>query len=168
MAELDASEAAALLFAAHQAGLLRLGVLLLGDRGAAEDVIQDAFIGLLNHWPRLRDPGKALAYLRASVVNRSRNQLRRKVIARRIGIGMPPPELSAESAVLLTEERKAVLVALRRLPPRRQIVLVLRFYFDLTDDEIAEALTIRPATVRSTATRALRALGALLGEEAAA
>lgn len=167
LADLDASEAVSLLFAAHQVGLLRLGVLLLGDRRAAEDVVQEAFIGLLRHWPRLRDRGKALAYLRASVVNRSRNQLRRRAIARRVGVRHDPPELSAESVVLLTEDRRAVLAALRRLPPRRQIVLALRFYGDLTDGEIAEALGITPATVRSTATRALRALGALLREEAA-
>ncbi|OHV49009.1 hypothetical protein BCD48_13930 [Pseudofrankia sp. BMG5.36] len=160
-------DAVGLLFAEHRLGLLRLGVLLLGDQRAAEDVVQDAFIGLLRHWPRLRDPERAVAYLRASVVNRGRSQLRRRAVARRVGVRYEPPVWSAESAVLLGEDRRAVLAAVRRLPPRRQIVLVLRYYLDLGDDEIAETLGIAPATVRSTATRALRALGDLLGEEEA-
>ncbi|WP_198946456.1 RNA polymerase sigma factor [Pseudofrankia asymbiotica] len=67
-AEPGSRDAVGQLFAEHRLGLLRLAVLLLGDQRAAEDVVQDAFIGLLRQWPRLRDRDRALAYLRASVV----------------------------------------------------------------------------------------------------
>jgi RNA polymerase sigma-70 factor (sigma-E family) len=152
-------------FAAHRLGLLRLAVLLVGDRATAEDVVQDAFAGLHRHWPELRDSAAALAYARASVVNGSRMVLRRRSLMRRVGVAPDPPIWSAESAAMLSEDRREVVEALRRLPRRRREVLVLRYYLDLSDAEIAAALGIGEATVRSTAARALRALGRLLGEE---
>lgn len=84
---------------------------------------------------------------------------------RRVGVRHEPPVWSAEAAALVGEEQRSVLEALRGLPPRRRLVLVLRYYLNQTDEEIAQALGITPATVRSTATRAVRALGDLLGEE---
>ncbi|WP_241835295.1 SigE family RNA polymerase sigma factor [Pseudofrankia asymbiotica] len=161
----DAHDEVAALFLEHRRGLLRLAVLLLDDERVAEDVVQDAFAGLLRQWPRLRDRDRAAGYLRTSVINRSRSQLRRRLVARRTGLRYEPPAASAEANALLGEDRRAVLAALRRLPPRRQVVLVLRYYSELSDDEIAETLGISPHTVRSTASRAARALGELLGEE---
>ena len=64
------------LYAAHSLGLIRLGFVMLGDRGAAEDVVQDAFLGLYRHWTGLVDPGNALTYVRSAVLNRCRNALR--------------------------------------------------------------------------------------------
>ncbi|MBL7495637.1 sigma-70 family RNA polymerase sigma factor [Frankia sp. CNm7] len=163
--ETDPYAAVGSLYSEHRLELTRLALLLLDDRRGAEDVVQDAFVGLLRNWPRLRAQESALAYLRASVVNRARSQLRRRAVARRVGVRYEPPVWSAEAAALVGEERRAVLEALRGLPPRRRLVLVLRYYLNLSDDEIAQALGIAPATVRSTATRAVRALGDLLGEE---
>lgn len=153
------------LFAEHRLGLVRLAVLLVGDQRLAEDIVQDAFVGLVRRWPGLHSPEQALPYARASVVNGARSALRRRARWRRFASPYEPPIWSAESAALLGEDRRVVMEALRRLPPRRRTVLVLKYYLDLGDGEIAELLGITPATVRSTATRALRALGDLLGEE---
>jgi len=79
----DADEAVTQLYAAHYTSLVRLGALLLRDAGAAEDVVQDAFVAMHGKWGRLRDPHKAHAYLRQAVVNRARSALRhRSVVAR--------------------------------------------------------------------------------------
>jgi RNA polymerase sigma factor (sigma-70 family) len=67
---------------------------------------------------------------------------------------------------MVQEDRREVIEALQRLPRRRREVLILRFYLDLSDAEIAQIMGIGPATVRSTAARALQALGVLLGEGA--
>lgn len=155
----------AAVFAEHRLGLLRLAVLLLGDQATAEDVVQDAFAGLHRRWAELRDEAGALAYARASVVNGCRMVHRRRALMRRIGFAPEPPIWSAESAVMLREDHREVIEALQRLPRRRREVLVLRYYLDLSDAEIAAAMGIGQATVRSTAARALSELGRLIGEE---
>jgi RNA polymerase sigma-70 factor (sigma-E family) len=155
---------AGFLFAAHRLGLLRLAVLLVGDRATAEDVVQDAFAGLHSHRTELRDAASALAYVRGSVVNGCRTVLRRRSLMRRVGIRPDPPVWSAESAALVREDHREVAEALQRLPLRRREVLVLRYYLDLPDAEIAEVMGVSQATVRSTAARALGALGELLKE----
>ncbi|MFC6885959.1 MULTISPECIES: SigE family RNA polymerase sigma factor [Actinomadura] len=160
-----AEERVTALFRRHRLALLRLAVLLVGDEPTAEDVVQDAFMGLHRRWAGLEDEGKALAYARASVVNGSRSVLRRRSVARRFGIAHEPPIWSAESEAILGEDRRRVMEALRRLPRRRREVLVLRFYAGLGDAEIAEALGIAPVTVRTTAARGLTALARLLGNE---
>jgi RNA polymerase sigma-70 factor (sigma-E family) len=151
-------------FAEHRLGLLRLAVLLVGDRATAEDVVQDAFTGLHRHWSDLQDSARALAYARTSVVNGCRMVLRRRSLMRRVGISHEPPIWSAESAVMLREDRREVIEALQRLPARRREVLILRYYLDLSDAEIAQIMGISQTTVRSTAARALSALGTLLEE----
>ena len=161
------------LYHAHALGLIRFAYLLLGERQAAEDVVQEAFAGLYRRWEKLSDPGKALPYVRSSVLNGCRSQLRRLSRAPAVAAagladaGLADgalPAVSAESAVLSAEQRRSVLHALRQLPPRQREVLVLRFYLDLSEPEIAAAMGIGPSTVRSTAHRALRALGRMLEE----
>src|SRR5579863_2846551 len=73
-----AAAAVTTLYAEHALGLVRLAVVLTGDRGAAEDIVQDAFLGLYRHWAGLTDPASALAYARSAVLNRCRNELRRR------------------------------------------------------------------------------------------
>jgi RNA polymerase sigma-70 factor (sigma-E family) len=161
------------LYQAHALGLIRFAYLLLGERQAAEDVVQEAFTGLYRRWEKLSDPRKALPYVRSSVLNGCRSQLRRLsrapavVTAELADAGLADgtlPVVSAESAVLSAEQRRSVLQALRQLPPRQREVLVLRFYLDLSEPEIAAAMSIGPSTVRSTAHRALGALGRMLEE----
>ena len=153
------------LFRAHAVTLVRVAMLLLGDQPSAEDVVQDAFFGLYRSLPKLRDRSKALPYLRASVINGSRSVLRTRKRAVLRGVQHEPPVWSAESAVMVGEDRKALLAAVARLPRRAREVLALRYYLDLPDHEIAAALGVSRTTVSSTASRALAALGRELQEE---
>ena len=150
------------LFEAHSLGLIRLAYIMLGDRSSAEDVVQEAFCGLYRRWPQLTDQAKALPYVRSAVLNGCRTLLRR-ARKRDIAWGNQPWAASAEAAVVSGEDRREVMQALRRLPDRQREVLVLRFYLDLSDAEIARDMGISPGTVRSTASRALTALGRSLG-----
>jgi RNA polymerase sigma-70 factor (sigma-E family) len=156
------------LYQAHATGLVKLAVIMLGDRAAAEDVVQDAFFGLYRNWGRLCDPGKALAYVRGSVLNGCRAALRQRARHRRreraAAVHGPDAE-SAEAAVLLGEEHRAVLAAVRRLPGRQREALVLRFYLGVSEEETARALGVSRGTVKSSTSRALRALGRMLEEE---
>jgi len=158
-----ADEALEQLYAAHWRRLVRLSVLLVHDQGLAEEIVQDAFVAVHDHWRRLRDPDKALAYLRQAVVNRSRSALRhrgvvdRHAAAERI-VDAPDPTPAAD-------QRAAVLAALRDLPQRQREVLALRYYLDLSEAEIAETLGISRGAVKSHASRGATTLRALLEEE---
>ena len=157
------AEAVTALYQAHALGLIRLAVVILGDRPAAEDAVQEAFCGLYRRWHHLSDPGKALSYVRSSVINSCRTVLRRR--RRQTGLAGGPPGESAEAVALVGEEHRQVLSAIRRLPARQREVLVLRFYLDLDEAEIAASMRISRGTVKSTTSRALAALGRLLGEQ---
>ena len=119
--------------------------------------------GLYRRWDQLSDQGRALQYVRSSVLNGCRSVLRRRRYAD-VDAVSAPPAASAEAVALTSEERREVMRALRRLPGRQREVLVLRFYLDEPEAAIAEALGISQSTVRSTAHRALAALGRLLEE----
>jgi RNA polymerase sigma-70 factor (sigma-E family) len=155
------------LYAEHAVGLIRLAVVMIGDRPTAEEIVQDAFCGLYRRWDRISDPGKALEYVRAAVLNGCRSALRRRVrwqarSAALVQLGETTE--SAESSVLVSEEHRAVLAALRRLPARQREALVLRFYLELGEAEISRSIGVTAGTVKSTTSRALAALGRLLGE----
>jgi RNA polymerase sigma-70 factor (sigma-E family) len=148
------------LYGEHAVGLIRLAYLMLGDRPAAEDVVQDAFCHLYQAWDRLVDPARALPYVRSSVLNACRSALRRRIVGRRVTPAMyAPPVISAEAAALGLHERREVMQAVRRLPGRQREALVLRFYLDLPEQEIAQIMGVQPSTVRSATHRALKALG---------
>jgi RNA polymerase sigma-70 factor (sigma-E family) len=154
----NAAAAVEALYQSHAAGLIRLAYLMLGDRAAAEDAVQDAFCGLYRHWDRLADRDRALAYVRTAVLNGCRSALRRRAAGRRLSAHQPP-EASAEAFVLGREEREEVMRAVRRLPGRQREAVVLRFYLDLPEREIARIMGLRPSSVRSATHRALKALG---------
>ena len=163
----DASVGVTELYQAHAVGLIKLGVIMLGDRTAAEDVVQDAFFGLYRNWGRLSDPMNALAYARASVLNGCRAALRQRIRRdRRLSaVADAATAESAESIVLLGEEHREVLAAVRRLPDRQREALVLRFYLSVSEEETARAMGISRGTVKSSTSRALAALGRMLKEE---
>jgi RNA polymerase sigma-70 factor (sigma-E family) len=164
LAALDSAETAVdSLYRAQAVGLIRLAYIMLGDRQAAEDVVQDAFCGLYRRWNGLASPAGALPYVRSSVLNGCRTVLRRRAVSRRVTLHQPPAS-SAEAAVLRNEQRQEVMRAVRALPGRQREALVLRFYLDLPDQEIARVMGVRPGTVRSAMHRALKALGPLLEE----
>ncbi len=156
------------LFRERHAELVRLAVLVVGDRPTAEDVVQDVFARLC-----AKDllPGRdgSLAYVRAAVLNGCRSVLRRRALARRFGgardaLGRDTMEDSAENEVILAEDRRQVLAALAALPVRRREVLVLRYWLGLSEAEIASVLGISPGTVKSNAARGLAALARKIGE----
>ena len=155
------------LYRGHALRLTRMALLLVGDRPSAEDVVQEAFLGLFRGLGRLSDPGRAAGYLRASVLNGCRSVLRARKRARLRGAAAGDPAVwSAESAVLAGEERREVLQAVAVLPRRQREVLVLRYFLDLSDSEIAADLGVSRGTVVSTASRALAALARTAGEQA--
>lgn len=152
------------LYRAHAGGLARLAVVMVGDRATAEDVVQEAFCGLYRRWPYLTDVAKALGYARSAVLNGCRSIQRQR--ARRTGHRMPElTSASAEAVALVGEEHRAVLAALHELPSRQREALVLRYFADLADWEIALAMGICRGTVKSTISRGLAALGQQLGED---
>ncbi len=156
----DADEAVEQLYAAHYRRLVRLSVLLVGDVATAEEVVQDSFVAMHGRWRSLREPDKGLAYLRQTVVNRSRSVLRHRGVRAR---HQPPPlpDLpGADEDVLVTERRAEILDALRALPDRQREVLALRYYLDLSEAEIAETLGISRGAVKSHASRGVAALRA--------
>lgn len=110
------------LYAVHALGLVRLAVLLVGDRASAEDIVQDAFLGLYRRWDRLPDTSAPLAYLRVSVLNGCRAALpgraRTRFRLQAAALAEPPPAESAEARALLSEEQQTVAGALARLPHR--------------------------------------------------
>lgn len=158
-----ATHAVTTLYQSHALGLTRLAFIVLGDRQAAEDVVQEAFCGLFRAWDRLPGDTNVLGYLRVSVMNGCRTVIRR---SKRTPRSLPaPPAPSAEALMLVGEERRAAVAALRRLPPRQREALVLRYFADLPEQETAQAMGVSRGTVKSTTARGLAALGRMLRED---
>ncbi len=142
--------------------LVRLAVLLVHDVATAEEVVQDSFVALHDGLRRLRDSEKALAYLRAAVLNRSRSVLRHRIVVDRSAPKPTPDMPSAEHGALALIERSAVVAALRTLSVRQREVVVLRFYADLSEAQIASAMGISRGAVKSHTSRAMMALRSVL------
>jgi RNA polymerase sigma-70 factor (sigma-E family) len=155
-----ADEAVSQLFATQYRPLVRLAVLLVHDNGVAEELVQDLFVALHQKWGRLRDPDKAVAYLRQSVVNRARSVLRHRTVVERYLRRQGPPATapSADLSVLDAETTSEVLAAVRTLPTRQREALVLRYYGDLSEAEIAETMGVSQGAVKSHTSRGLAAL----------
>jgi RNA polymerase sigma-70 factor (sigma-E family) len=150
------------LFVSHHRSLVGLAALLVDDLGTAEDVVQDAFLGLYRRWAWIREHEAAYDYLRTAVLNGARSQLRRRRVQRTKTAPESPNEPSAESTVIVHEEHAAVLAELAGLALRQRQVLVLRYYLDQTEAEIARTLSISPGSVKQHASRGLAALTARL------
>jgi RNA polymerase sigma-70 factor (sigma-E family) len=161
-----ADEAVTRLFSVHYRPLVRLATLLLHEPGAAEEIVQDAYVALHGHWRRLRDPDKALSYLRMTVVNRCRSALRhRRVVQTYLAAARPGPDAaSAEAGALDLLTHDAVIAALRALPTRQREALVLRYYLDLSEADIAETMGISRGAVKSHTSRGMGALKETLGQ----
>ncbi|MFC8677957.1 SigE family RNA polymerase sigma factor [Streptomyces griseorubiginosus] len=148
------------LYQHRRLALVRLALLLVDDLATAEDVVQDAFAALLRgHGRRLSDLDDPEAYLRTSVVNTARSVLRRRRTARAYIPERERHAPPADTSVLLAETHQEVINALQRLTHRQREVLVLRYWSDLTEAQIADTLNVSRGTVKSTASRALDALG---------
>lgn len=154
----DADEAVAVLYHEHWAGLVRLAALLTRDASVAEEVVQDAFVALHRRWDRITDRRAAPAYLRTSVVNGCRSALRHRVVVERHRPPGPAEPAGPEEIALRASEDAEVWAALRRLSRRQQEVLVLRYYADASEAEIAEILGMSRGSVKAHAHRGMAAL----------
>jgi RNA polymerase sigma-70 factor (sigma-E family) len=164
-AERDAATAVTAIYTAHYRSLVRLAVLLVRDVAAAEEIVQDSFIAMHAAWRRLQDGEKALSYLRQSVVNRSRSVLRHRAVVNRNAPKPSPDMPSAEQGAIWLPERSAVIAALRTLPTRQREALVLKYYADLSDAQIATAMGISKGAVKSHTVRAVATLRMVLEME---
>ncbi|WP_432047195.1 SigE family RNA polymerase sigma factor [Streptomyces asiaticus] len=151
------------LYRARRLDMIRLAVFLVDDLHTAEDVVQDAFAAVCRrHGSRLDSLQDAHAYLHTAVVNAARSVLRRRRTARAYTPPYQGPGAPVDEPLLLAEEHRQVLDALTELTPRQREVLVLRYWSELTEAQIAEALGVSRGTVKSTASRALVTLEKLL------
>jgi RNA polymerase sigma factor (sigma-70 family) len=175
--EPDADQAITAIYGSEYRSLVRLAVVLVGDVGAAEEIVQDSFVAMRGAWRRLQDRDKALSYLRQSVVARSRSTRRRAAAGPPAPAGAPrlpnagqqdtgrqdtgrqdtgrQDTARQETAQLA---RSAVISALRSLPPRQREALVLRFYLDLSEGQAASAMGVSRDAVARHTTRAMAAL----------
>lgn len=154
------------LYAEQYRALVRLAMLLVADVTTAEEVVQDSFVALHLSRRRLADTGKASAYLRQTVVNRSRSVLRHRVPAGRPGLwpppGMPAPEQDTMTALGGSE----VMTALHTLPQRQREALVLRHYAELSEVQTAAAMGVSRGAVRRHTGLGMAALRDVLGDRA--
>jgi RNA polymerase sigma-70 factor (sigma-E family) len=150
------------LYSTHYTALVRLAGVLVRDTPTAEEVVQDSFVAMHDGWERLRDTERALAYMRQAVVNRSRSVLRHRMVVEKNQQKPPPDMPSAELGALALVERSAVIAALRDLPERQREAIVLRYYADLSEAEIAAAMKISRGAVKGHTSRGMAALRAAL------
>jgi RNA polymerase sigma-70 factor (sigma-E family) len=138
-------------------GGIRLAYLLTGDRAAAEDLVQEAFVRFVGRLRFLRDPDAFEPYLRRTIVNLSKNHFRRRAVERAYLEREGPriEDVNTDPDVATYDTLRS---ALLRLPLRQRTALVLRYFEDLPEAEIAELLGCRQATVRSLVARGLEAL----------
>ena len=134
-------------YRSEYAGMVRLAVSLTGDVDQAEDVVQDAFARIHGRFPSLDRPG---GYLRTAVVNLCSDRHRRGRLERRVPLGSPTSTLSLQASEMID--------VLLRLPFRQRAVLVLRYWGDWSEAEIAHAVGCRPGSVKSLASRGLATL----------
>jgi RNA polymerase sigma-70 factor (sigma-E family) len=153
------------LYSLHYQMLVRLAALLVRDVPTAEDVVQDSFVAMHDGWQRLRDAESALAYLRQAVVNRSRSVLRHRAVVEKYPEKPSPDMPSAEHGALVQLERSAVIATLRKLPGRQREAIVLRYYADFSEAEVAAAMGISCGAVKSHTARAMAALRADLEQQ---
>jgi RNA polymerase sigma-70 factor (sigma-E family) len=161
----DADEAITEMYHAEYRSLVRLSAVLVGDVSTAEEVVQDSFIAMHSAWRRLHDTDKAVHYLRRSVVNRSRSVLRHRIVADRHAPKPDPDMPSAEHGAIALLERSAVISALRTLPVRQREALVLKYYLDLSEEQVASVMKISRGAVKSHTARAKAALRSTLEPE---
>jgi RNA polymerase sigma-70 factor (sigma-E family) len=154
------------LYTVQYKALVRLAAMLVRDTSTAEEVVQDAFIAMHDGWHRLKDAEKALAYLRQAVVNRSRSVLRHRMVVEKNAPKPAPDMPSAEHGAMALLERSAVIAALRDLPERQREAIVLRYYADLSEADIAAAMRISRGAVKSHTARAMASLKAALEQDA--
>jgi RNA polymerase sigma-70 factor (sigma-E family) len=163
----DRTEAVTELFQMHYPQLVRLARFLVDDPETAEDVEMEAYAALHRRWSAIRDPHDAFRYVRSCVLNGARSQLRRRRVVRmHLAVtAVPPSGLPVDDDVATAGSTRATVMALlRTLPNRQRQVLVLRYFANLSEAEIADALGISPGSVKTHAARGMSAMATALGE----
>jgi RNA polymerase sigma-70 factor (sigma-E family) len=140
----------------HWPRLVRLGYGLTGDRGFAEDLAQTALASAYASWPRVRRADDPDAYLRRILLNSYRSGFRKRRVAEQLS-DRPPDAIIADPASQ-QDDRAAVLAAVAALPPKQREVVLLRFWLDLTEVQVASALGCSVGNVKSQTARALAKL----------
>jgi RNA polymerase sigma-70 factor (sigma-E family) len=161
---LEARARVSVLYQTHALALKKLAFLMTGDQPTAEDIVQDAFLGLHRRYRSAHDVDNAVGYLRTSVLNGCRAVHRVRFRRRGITLDAPGDTASAEDIAILGEANRQVLVAIRRLPARQREAVVLRYYLDMTEDQAAQAMGVSRGTVKSATSRGLAALARMLEE----
>jgi RNA polymerase sigma-70 factor (sigma-E family) len=158
----DRSTAVTTLFEEHYANLVRMARLLVDDRETAEDVVMDAFTSLYRRWVAVRDPDEGYRYLRSCVLNGARSQLRRRRRRRSHESESPQQEMTRDGLETKEADRSTVTQLLGTLSYRQRQVLVLRYFVDMTEAQIAYELGVSPGSVKTHASRGLAALARAL------
>ncbi len=159
--EVDLGDQLRTLYVQHYRPLVKLASFYVDDVGSCEEVVQDAFVKLLTG-KRVTKPGTEAAYLRSAVLNNARSALRKRRVRREKKPPAAAPVPSPEPAALDLVIRDEIMAALRTLPERQAHVLVLRYYLDLSEADIAETLGMAPGTVKSHAHRGLQRLASVM------
>jgi RNA polymerase sigma factor (sigma-70 family) len=147
------------LFNKHYTSLVRLAALLVGDIATAEQIVQDSFVAV-HHTSRQPDSDSVLSFLRQAVLARSRATMRHRTLAGGNAADTRPGRTGAEQHAVTSREYQTIIAALRMLPLRQREVIVLRFYADLSEAEIAAVMAISKSAVRSHIARATSSLRA--------
>lgn len=152
------------LFAQEARSLVRLARIFCDDRGAAEDLVQEAFIRLHRSAGTIRDVRRAPAFLRSIVINLARDHNRRGLMSfRHRSVMQPNPHRPGpEDEIVEEADDRAVLDAVRLLPDRQRACIVLRYYLELSESETAATLGISKNSVKTHCRRALSSLEASL------
>lgn len=138
--------------------LVRTAYLITGDLAEAEDLVQETLLKVARRWPRVRRMERPLAYTRRILVNLAVSGSDRRTRIRRELTGDPLPDSGGDGDWRLVDGRDELATALAALPPRQRTVLVLRYFLDLPEAEVAAALKCSLGTVKSTASRGLARL----------
>jgi RNA polymerase sigma factor (sigma-70 family) len=154
----DVDALVARLFEEEGRRLVRLARLFVDDRNAAEDLVQEGFIRLARSATRIHDERKAAAYLRSIVLNLVRDQNRRGLVSLRHHLPFDDLRASTEDEIVLRDDQREVIAALRELPHRQRDCVVLRYYEEQGIDEIAETLGISRNSVKTHLQRGLAAM----------
>jgi len=146
------------LYMSEYPSLLRLASLLVDDRASCEDVVQEAFARTLVAWRRSRGRINGPAFVRSAVLNGARSRLRRRTVARKYEPMLVQTQRTTTADDAGVADHEAIVAELRRLPDRQREAVVLRYFLDLPEAEIAETLGISPGSVKTHLHRALASL----------
>jgi RNA polymerase sigma-70 factor (sigma-E family) len=152
------------LYARHGPASIRLAYLITGDRYLAEDLVQEAFVRLAGRFADLRNPDAFEAYLRRTVVNLARMHFRRGRVERAF-LRRESGRRHQDASLPDVDTYQLMKQALLRLPARQRAAIVLRYYEDLPERQIAELLRCQPGTVKSLLSRGIAALRERVGGE---